>query len=306
MREGESAVTGYETMRLTRDGSGSLTSRRVIAPVRMSAATSSPFQPSPGTLPRSARPERPCVSRDRALAATTNGILIIDATAPEGPIVDVNHALELLTGYTRDEAIGNSARMLYGPGHRSGQRTEHPQRNPVREEMYRDLADLTAWTGHPSGVTTASPRSVILQATPTHFVGVLTDVSKRKGRGSAGRGTGPAADAAGTSPRTRSTSRTVGLPAFCGGSTQATARELGIATVAEAIGKTDRDFFPETLAEEYDFPMSSACWRLGNPWVSKLSERQHRERRWPLGAGHQGAYREDAQGSIVGLRRDQP
>src|SRR6476661_5729215 len=52
---------------------------------------------------------------DRALAATSNGIAIADATLPDKPIVYCNRAFERITGYDRTEIIGKNCRFLQGP-----------------------------------------------------------------------------------------------------------------------------------------------------------------------------------------------
>ncbi|MEG4808784.1 PAS domain S-box protein [Microcoleus sp. F8-D3] len=52
---------------------------------------------------------------DRALAATSNGIAIADATLPDKPIVYCNRAFERITGYDRTEIIGHNCRFLQGP-----------------------------------------------------------------------------------------------------------------------------------------------------------------------------------------------
>ncbi|MFL5992488.1 MAG: SpoIIE family protein phosphatase [Rubrobacteraceae bacterium] len=51
---------------------------------------------------------------DRAVAASSNGIVITDPTLPDNPIVYVNPAFEKTTGYTVEEAIGRNCRFLQG------------------------------------------------------------------------------------------------------------------------------------------------------------------------------------------------
>lgn len=50
--------------------------------------------------------------RQRAIEASSNGIMIIDITLPDNPIVYVNPAFEQITGYASEEALGRNARIL--------------------------------------------------------------------------------------------------------------------------------------------------------------------------------------------------
>jgi PAS domain S-box-containing protein len=50
----------------------------------------------------------------RAVAASSNGIVITDPNLPDNPIVYVNPAFEKTTGYTMEEAIGRNCRFLQG------------------------------------------------------------------------------------------------------------------------------------------------------------------------------------------------
>ena len=51
---------------------------------------------------------------DRAMAATSTGVTIFDATNPEHPIIYCNPAFESMTGYRRQEILGKNCRFLYG------------------------------------------------------------------------------------------------------------------------------------------------------------------------------------------------
>ncbi len=51
---------------------------------------------------------------DRAVAASSNGIVITDPNLPDNPIVYVNPAFEKTTGYTMEEAMGRNCRFLQG------------------------------------------------------------------------------------------------------------------------------------------------------------------------------------------------
>jgi PAS domain S-box-containing protein len=51
---------------------------------------------------------------DRAVAASSNGIVITDPRLPDDPIVYVNPAFEKTTGYPMEEAVGRNCRFLQG------------------------------------------------------------------------------------------------------------------------------------------------------------------------------------------------
>ncbi|AFY50903.1 PAS domain S-box/diguanylate cyclase (GGDEF) domain-containing protein [Nostoc sp. PCC 7524] len=51
---------------------------------------------------------------ERALAASSNGIVLTDATQPDNPIIYVNPAFESITGYFVQEVIGRNCRFLQG------------------------------------------------------------------------------------------------------------------------------------------------------------------------------------------------
>jgi PAS domain S-box-containing protein len=50
--------------------------------------------------------------RDRAIAASSNGIIITDASTPNSPIIYANRAFEQITGYSIEEVLGRDCRFL--------------------------------------------------------------------------------------------------------------------------------------------------------------------------------------------------
>ncbi|MBD2048044.1 PAS domain-containing protein [Coleofasciculus sp. FACHB-64] len=52
---------------------------------------------------------------ERAIAASSNGIVISDAQLPDTPVIYVNPAFESITGYSAAETLGKNCRFLQGP-----------------------------------------------------------------------------------------------------------------------------------------------------------------------------------------------
>jgi PAS domain S-box-containing protein len=57
--------------------------------------------------------------KDRALAASAEGITIADARLPDNPLIYANAGFERLTGYSVAEVLGRNCRFLQGRRHRS-------------------------------------------------------------------------------------------------------------------------------------------------------------------------------------------
>jgi PAS domain S-box-containing protein len=68
---------------------------------------------------------------DRAVAASSNGIVITDPTAPDNPIVYVNPAFEEISGFTAEEVRGRNCRFLQG---------EHRDQ-PALDELRKAIAE---------------------------------------------------------------------------------------------------------------------------------------------------------------------
>ncbi len=114
----------------------------------------------------------------RAVEATDNGIVISDASQPDYPVVYVNPAFELITGYAADEMLGRNCRMLQGDDRdqlavkniRLALREHREVRVVVRN--YRKDGTLFCNEFHLAPVRDAT-------GTLTHFVGILNDVTDR-------------------------------------------------------------------------------------------------------------------------------
>jgi diguanylate cyclase (GGDEF)-like protein/PAS domain S-box-containing protein len=105
-----------------------------------------------------------------------DGILVTDV---QGTILDVNKAFCDLTGYSRDEAIGQPAQLLNSGHHDAG----------FFRRLFETVAQQEYWQGEIWNRTKAGAISVVLMTISavrddagqlTHYVGVFTDVTERK------------------------------------------------------------------------------------------------------------------------------
>lgn len=117
--------------------------------------------------------------RDLAIDAATNAIFIVDAQAPDQPIVHVNRAFEAMTGYGIEESVGRNCRFLQGP------ERDQPELDRLRNAIA---------TGTNASVLLRNYRKDgtlfwnNLQISPvrdeagvvTHFVGIQSDVTELK------------------------------------------------------------------------------------------------------------------------------
>ncbi len=118
--------------------------------------------------------------RERAIAASSNGITITDARQPDNPIIYVNPAFERITGYAAAEMLGRNCRLLQNgnidqPGlHALRQAIAAGQDCTVEVKNYRK-------TGEPFWNELSISPICDPDGQLTHFVGIQTDISDRKG-----------------------------------------------------------------------------------------------------------------------------
>ena len=67
--------------------------------------------------------------RDRAIAASNNGIVITDPSLPDNPLIYVNESFLRTTGYRADEVVGHNCRFL------QGQDKHQPELDKLREAL---------------------------------------------------------------------------------------------------------------------------------------------------------------------------
>ena len=117
---------------------------------------------------------------ERAIAASSNGIVISDNTQPDNPIIYCNPAFEKMTGYTYSEVIGKNCRFLQsGKGESDSARKEI--RDALRSErechvVLKNYRKDGSYFWNELAISPVRDTSGRL----THFVGVQTDITERK------------------------------------------------------------------------------------------------------------------------------
>jgi diguanylate cyclase (GGDEF)-like protein/PAS domain S-box-containing protein len=115
--------------------------------------------------------------REAALAAATNGIVIVDALQDDHPIVYVNAGFERLTGYSADEVVGRNCRFLQG-GDTDPEALERFRR--ALREHRSDKVLVRNYRKDGSAFWNEVVLSPVLdEGRLTHYVGVQLDVTER-------------------------------------------------------------------------------------------------------------------------------
>src|SRR5215207_3889166 len=116
---------------------------------------------------------------DRAVAASSNGIVITDPRAPDDPIVYVNPAFERISGYAVDEVVGRNCRFL------QGEDRDQPALDDLRSALSEEREFRVVLKNHRKDGT---PFWNELYVSPVHdeeghltnFVGVQNDITHRR------------------------------------------------------------------------------------------------------------------------------
>lgn len=123
--------------------------------------------------------EEALLLRDRAIAATSEGIVITDWLTPGNPVVYVNSGFERITGYRKHEILGRNCRML------QGNRTDRAAITKIRDALTNEHECIVELLNYRKDGT---PFWNLLALTPvrdvegrvTQYIGVQTDISERK------------------------------------------------------------------------------------------------------------------------------
>lgn len=117
--------------------------------------------------------------QNRALDSSINGVIITDANDLEYPIVYCNPAFEELTGYSRDELLGKSCRIL------QGENRDQPEIKLIRDALLEDKPVRTVLMNYRKDGTLFWNDVRIApvkdeSGNVTHHVGIQNDVTERK------------------------------------------------------------------------------------------------------------------------------
>ena len=118
--------------------------------------------------------------KSRAINAARDGIVIVDALAPDMPIIWANRGFLDLCGYTLEEILGNNCRFLQGPSTDKEAvrriREAIRQKTHIREDIMNFRKDGTLfWNELSISPVCADPESDKV----THFIGVQNNITER-------------------------------------------------------------------------------------------------------------------------------
>lgn len=117
--------------------------------------------------------------KDRALAASAEGITIADASLPDTPLIYTNAGFERLTGYSVADVLGRNCRFLQGPGTDPATgdtlRTAIREKREVTVQLLNYRKDGTPFWNRLSITPVQAASGAV-----THFIGVQSDVTAEK------------------------------------------------------------------------------------------------------------------------------
>ena len=117
--------------------------------------------------------------RDKAMAASSSGIVISDPHQPDCPIIYCNPAFTTITGYSSEEVIGRNCRFLQGED--TSTQSVQQVRDCLREGgECRVVLRNYKKDGTPFWNELSISPVLGTDGVPTHFIGVQTDITLRR------------------------------------------------------------------------------------------------------------------------------
>ncbi|MEQ8539080.1 MAG: PAS domain S-box protein [Coleofasciculus sp. D1-CHI-01] len=116
---------------------------------------------------------------ERAIAASSNGILITDPNVPDNPIIFVNPGFERITGYSAQEVLGKNCRFLQGDNH------QQPGLDKLKAALQNEQDCHIVLQNHRQDGTRFWNELSISPIRDrhgklTHYIGIQTDISERR------------------------------------------------------------------------------------------------------------------------------
>jgi len=128
--------------------------------------------------------EQSLLMMKRAVDASQNGILILNAQVPAKPIIYVNNAFCQMTGYRSEEAVGRSMELLYGGGLGDASAQAQPEEALWQKALHSEKESRFTLKQYRKngesffGETSLSP-IFNRQGQLTHYIGIQNDVTQR-------------------------------------------------------------------------------------------------------------------------------
>ncbi len=118
---------------------------------------------------------------ERAIAASSNGVVITDPSRPDNPIIYANDAIEKITGYQREDFVGQNCRFLQGQQSETDDLLTLKQAIQTHQECHVVLKNYRKdgqlfW--NELYISPVFDEDGYL----TNFVGIQTDITERKQR----------------------------------------------------------------------------------------------------------------------------
>ncbi len=121
--------------------------------------------------------ERALRLRTRAIDASSNGIIIVDALADDMPIIYCNHGFEKITGFSREETLHRNCRFLQGRDTDEQTvkklRAAIESRTPCRVTLLNYRRNGTPFYNDLMMTPVANDEGIV-----THFIGIQNDVTE--------------------------------------------------------------------------------------------------------------------------------
>ncbi len=118
-------------------------------------------------------------TRKRALDATSNAVIIVDAQKPEQPIIYCNRAFQHMTGYSEEEILGRNCRFLQNDDRAQDaiplMRSAISKGKGCKVELRNYRKDGKLFWNELSVTPICDSKGRL-----THFIGVQNDITKRK------------------------------------------------------------------------------------------------------------------------------